>query len=88
MATAADAESIALPGGEASRQLADQWRRLRWAATFVALLSRPAVFVWLNVVEGWSPLKSAIATFFLVIASRGLLDLSTSSRRSRTPARC
>jgi cell division protease FtsH len=76
MATAAEADSIALPAGEASRQLADQWRRLRRAATLVALISSPAVFVWLNVVEGWSPVRSALATFFLVIASRGLLDLA------------
>src|SRR5919106_3390898 len=76
MASAAEADPIALPAGEASRQLADQWRRLRRAATFVALISSPAVYVWLNVVEGWSPLRSALATFFLVIASRGLLDLA------------
>jgi ATP-dependent Zn protease len=75
MATAAEAQSVVLPAGEASRQLADQWRRLRRAATLVALISSPAVFAWLNLVEGWGAGKAALATFFLVIASRGLLDL-------------
>ena len=65
MATAADAESIALPGGEASRQLADQWRRLRRAATLFAVASGPAVFVWPNVAEGWSPVRSASALLVL-----------------------
>lgn len=69
-------ETLALPAGEASRQLADQWRRLRRAATLVALLSSPAIFLWLTAVEGWSGVKAAIGTFFLVIASRGLLDLA------------
>jgi capsular polysaccharide biosynthesis protein len=44
------------------------------AATLVALAASPAVYVWLNVVEGWGPVQSGIATSFLVIASRGLLD--------------
>ena len=45
MATAA--EQLTLPAGEASRQLAGQWRRLRRAATLAFLLSSPAVFLWL-----------------------------------------
>lgn len=76
MASAADAERLSLPAGEASRQLADQWRRLRRAATGVALLCSPAVFLWLNVVEEWSVLWSAVGTFLLIVASRGLLDLA------------
>src|SRR5215208_3774486 len=76
MASAAEREPLVLQAGEASRQLADQWRTLRRAATFVALISSPAVFAWLYLAESWSAGKAAIATFLLVIASRGLLDLA------------
>src|SRR5215208_4134049 len=76
MASAAEREPLLLQAGEASRQLADQWRTLRRAATFVALISSPAVFAWLYLAESWSAGKAAIATFLLVIASRGLLDLA------------
>jgi cell division protease FtsH len=76
VASAAETEPLALQAGEASRQLADQWRTLRRAATFVALLSSPAVFAWLYLAESWSVGKAALGTFLLVIASRGLLDLA------------
>src|SRR5215211_348724 len=64
-----------LPAGETSRLLADQWRRLARAATFVAVLTSPAVFVWFREVQGWSTLSSLVATFFAVIAFRGAVDL-------------
>jgi cell division protease FtsH len=64
-----------LPAGEASRLLGDQWRRLARAATFVAVLTSPAVFVWLTEVQGWSLLWSLVGTFFAVIAFRGMVDL-------------
>src|SRR5215213_7934320 len=76
MASAAESERIVLPAGEASRQLADQWRRLRRAATLVALMSAPAVFAWLYLAESWSLWASLLATFLLVIAARGMLDLA------------
>jgi cell division protease FtsH len=66
---------VTLPAGEASRLLADQIRRLARAATFVALLTSPAVFVWLYEVQGWSMLWSLVGTFFAVIAFRGIVDL-------------
>ena len=75
MASAVEAESIGLSTGEASRQLADQWRRLRRAATVVAVVASPAVFAWLDLVEGWGAAWAALGTFLLVVASRGLLDL-------------
>ncbi|MDQ4029535.1 MAG: AAA family ATPase [Actinomycetota bacterium] len=76
MATADGAEPLTgLTASETSTVLAEQWRRLRRSATLVALLTSPAVYIWLNQIEGWSPLRSAIGTFLLVIASRGLLDL-------------
>ena len=64
-----------LPAGEASRLLGDQWRRLSRAATFVALMTSPAVFIWLREVQGWSTLWSFVGTFFAVIAFRGMVDL-------------
>ena len=42
----------------ASTELADQWRRLTRAATVVALLTSPAVFVWFHEYNGWSWLWS------------------------------
>lgn len=72
----ATAEPLAaLPAQEASRQLADQWRRLTGAATFVAVLTSPALFIWFRRQEGWSVGWSLVATFLAVIAFRGLVDI-------------
>jgi ATP-dependent Zn protease len=72
----ATAEPVAtLSANEGSRLLADQWRRLTRAATLVAVLTSPAVFVWFYQVQGWSLLWSLVATFFTIIAFRGLVDL-------------
>jgi cell division protease FtsH len=66
----------ALQSQETSRVLADQWRRLRRSATLVALLTSPAAFVWLNQVHEWSLLWSAVGTFLIFIAFRGMIDLA------------
>jgi ATP-dependent Zn protease len=72
----ATAEPLAtLPAGEASRLLAEQWRRLARAATFVAILTSPAVFVWLHEIREWSVLWSVVGTFVTVIVCRGMIDL-------------
>jgi ATP-dependent Zn protease len=72
----AAAEPLArISTNESSRLLADQWRRLTRAATLVAVLTSPAVFVWFREVQGWSTLWSVVATFFSIIAFRGLVDL-------------
>jgi ATP-dependent Zn protease len=60
---------------ELSNELAGQWRKLTRAATIVALLSAPAVVVWLNQNEGWSWLWSIVAALGLVICFRGAVDL-------------
>jgi ATP-dependent Zn protease len=73
MATAS--EPLSFLSGESSRQLAEQWRRLTWAATGVALLSSPALFAWFYGYQEYSALKSAIFTFLCVIAFRGIVDL-------------
>jgi cell division protease FtsH len=64
-----------LASSEQSRELTDQWRALRRAATAVALLSSPALFLWLHKHEGWSIGWSLLATALAVFAFRGGLDL-------------
>ncbi len=54
--------------------LAREWRRLGRAATFVALLTSPALYLALHN-GGWSVPASAIGTFVGVIAFRGLVDI-------------
>ena len=60
---------------EQSRELVNQWRALRRAATLVALLSSPALFVWLYKVEDKTLSWSILATVIAIAAFRGLLDL-------------
>ena len=72
----ATAQQLApMSAGQESLLLAQQWRNLRRAATLVAVLTSPAVFLAFHTINGWSILWSAVATFFLVIAFRGLVDL-------------
>ena len=61
--------------GEQSIELARQWRLLVRAATVVAVLTSPVAFIWFRVQLGWAIWLSAIATFLLVVAFRGLVDL-------------
>ena len=58
-----------------STELADQWRRLTRAATAVALLTSPALFIWFKQYNGWSTLWSFVATVGVVIVFRGFADL-------------
>jgi cell division protease FtsH len=59
-----------------SRELSNQWRALRRAATAVAIISSPAVFVWLYKMQelalGWAILLTVLS----IAAFRGLLDLA------------
>ena len=76
MTTADDAaRSPVLAAREENRVLSDQWRSLRRSATFVAVLSAPAAFIWLwksqDMALGWAIVATAAAVF----AFRGLLDL-------------
>ena len=55
--------------------LASEWRRLSRAATFVAILTLPAIFIVLFVQHDW-PLGWAIIVSLLAVAAfRGLIDL-------------
>jgi MFS family permease len=64
-----------LQEAELSTELASQWRRLTRAATAVALITAPAVAVWLNQTEGWSWLWSIVAALGLVVCFRGVIDV-------------
>jgi ATP-dependent Zn protease len=63
------------PQAAVSTELADQWRRLTRAATIVALLTSPALFIWFKEYNGWSTLWSLLATLGVVIVFRGFADL-------------
>src|SRR6476469_6229360 len=58
-----------------SPELAAQWRALTRAATFVALLTAPAVFVWLRNRQGLDSRYALVITIIEVAAFRGLIDL-------------
>ena len=60
---------------ELSSELASQWRNLTRAATLVAILTAPAIVVWLHQSEGWAWIWSILAGLGVVICFRGLVDL-------------
>ena len=57
------------------RLLSAQWRSLRRVATGVAVLSSPAVFVYLHKQQGWAIGWSLLGTLLAIAAFRGALDL-------------
>ena len=61
--------------GEEQRLLSAQWRSLRRVATGVAVLSSPAVFVYLHKQERWAIGWSLVGALLAIAAFRGLLDL-------------
>src|SRR6185312_5240115 len=61
--------------GDQARELARQWRRLARVATSVAILTSPVAFVWFREQAGWGFWLSLLATFLVVIAFRGFVDL-------------
>ena len=71
----ADKPSLALPRSESQQELAQQWRNLARMATVVAVLTSPAIFLWLRKFEGWSIGWSIFATFVAVAAFRGFIDI-------------
>ena len=68
-----------LPGtlaqGEASLELAKSWRKLTRAATVVAVLTAPALFVWFTHQNNWDWWVALLATLAIVIVFRGFADL-------------
>jgi cell division protease FtsH len=58
-----------------SRELASGWRRLTRAATFVALLTSPALVAFFMRQDHWPLWKALLVTLLIVIGFRGLVDL-------------
>jgi ATP-dependent Zn protease len=73
MASADVAAHLAV--GEESAQLASQLRRVTRAATAVALLTSPAVFLFFQHALGWHWYWALLLTLVEVVAFRGLLDV-------------
>jgi ATP-dependent Zn protease len=55
--------------------LAREWRALGRAATAVAVITSPALFVLLHNTYGWSIFWSIVGAFFGVVIFRGLIDV-------------
>src|SRR5829696_6664251 len=58
-----------------STELADQWRTLTRAATIVAILTSPALYIWFSQHNGWAWHWALLATLGVVIVFRGFADL-------------
>jgi ATP-dependent Zn protease len=73
---ASEAQDLSgLRQSELSTELAGQGRRLTRAATAVALITAPAVVVWLNQTQGWAWYWSLLAALLVVVVFRGVADL-------------
>jgi len=70
------AEPGLLDRTSASSELGEDWRRLTRRATAIALVMSPAPFIWLHSVEGYSIAWSLAATFAIVVAFRGAVELA------------
>ena len=73
--SAAEEVAPVLAARDDNRILTDQWRTLTRAATVVALLTSPAVFLWFHQQDGWSVWMSLAATAGVVIGFRGLIEV-------------
>src|SRR5437016_14632541 len=60
---------------EDARELAASWRKLTRAATFVAVLTSPALVVFFMRQDNWPFWKALVVTLLIVVAFRGLVDL-------------
>jgi cell division protease FtsH len=60
---------------DAARELAASWRRLTRAATFVAVLTSPALVAFFMRQDHWPLWKALVVTVLIVVAFRGLVDL-------------
>jgi cell division protease FtsH len=55
--------------------LAKEWRKLGRAATVVAVLTSPGLYLYLHHTSGWGVVTSLLGTFVGVVAFRGLVDV-------------
>jgi cell division protease FtsH len=65
----------ALASSAIHRELASSWRKLTRAATFVALLTSPALVALFMRQDHWPLWKALLVTLLLVVVFRGLVDL-------------
>ena len=72
---ASAAPPLNLAREEASRELARQWRTLARLATVVALLTAPAVYLYVDKRLGWDWRWALLTTLAAVIAFRGFVDV-------------
>jgi cell division protease FtsH len=63
-------------GGQQQDTLHGQWRTLARAATFVAVLTSPAAFMWFHDHEGWSVMWSVLATVGEIGVFRGVVEVA------------
>jgi cell division protease FtsH len=75
MSYAEQSASLNTGASQQSASLAHEWRRLTRAATVVALLTSPALYVVFHVGNRWSVPVSLLATAVAVIMFRGLVDV-------------
>src|ERR687890_677825 len=75
MATSEPLPALPRPDSAHSTELADQWRRLTRAATAVAILTSPALFLWFTEYNGWRWYWALLATLGVVIVFRGFAAL-------------
>jgi cell division protease FtsH len=75
MATAEPIGGVRRDSSALSTELADQWRLLTRAATFVALLTSPALYLWLTSQQGHSWWAALLITLGTVVVLRGLMEV-------------
>ena len=70
-----DAPLPGLPQSEVSQNLASSWRRLTRAATIVAVITSPALYVWFTQQSDMVWWKALLATLAIIVVFRGFADL-------------
>src|SRR5262249_34093572 len=60
---------------ESQTALSREWRRLTRVATIIAIATSPSIYYLYHHHNGWSFGWSVVATFFTVVAFRGLVDV-------------
>ena len=75
LAVAEPLPTCAASSDESQSALSREWRRLTRVATLIALLTSPSVFYWYHHHNGWSFFWSLVATFFTIVAFRGVVDV-------------
>jgi ATP-dependent Zn protease len=75
MSYAEDRPKLRPTFSDESRALAEEWRKLTRAATFVALLTAPATLFFLTLQKDWPFGWALVVTFLTVMAFRGLVDV-------------